>query len=393
MGAYRTIGRFFSPNGDILKTPRYNSGLNMDVHAQILLYTFFIGLAVGGVANKTNFCTMGAVSDLVNMGDSSRMRAWFLAMATAIAGVTILNEGWLDVSLAAAGDTGKPPYLTPNFVWPRYILGGLLFGVGMTLASGCGNKTLVRIGGGNIKSILVFLVMGAAAYLMIYTDFGYTLFLSWMQPLAVNFAHHGLDSQSVAGPWSHLVVGLVTAAVILAWVFSSKDFRGEYVHIGGAAVIGVAVVLGWLLTAGGLGQSLLEELEFLDTRPYDVGAQSLTFVKPTAHFYYWIRNGFAAEFVSFAMVASGGVIVGSAVYALVGRAFRVEWFNSWSDFIKHCAGAFLMGVGGVLSLGCTFGQALSGASTLALGSFLTVASIIVGAAATMKAQFAIMMRE
>lgn len=372
----------------------------MDLNTQILLFAFLVALFVGGVANKTNFCTMGAVSDLVNMGDTARLRSWFLAMATAIIGVAVLDGGQLDISLTASGDTGKPPYLTPNFVWPRYVLGGVLFGVGMTLASGCGNKTLVRIGGGNIKSVVVFLVMGAAAYLMIYTDFGYALFLRWMQGMAVNFSGLGLDSQSlvaiagaVSGGATQLVVGVALGLLVLAWAFSSKAFRGDYGNIAGGVVIGVAVILGWYLTAGPLGRSLLEEIEFLDTRPYDVGAQSLTFVKPTAHFYHWLGNGFASEFVSFALIASAGVIVGSTVYSLMSDSFRVEWFRSFPDFANHVVGAFLMGVGGVLSLGCTFGQALSGASTLALGSFLTIASIIAGAAATMKIQFAIMMRE
>lgn len=367
----------------------------MDIHSQILLAIFVVALFVGSVANKTNFCTMGAVSDWVNIGDTGRLRAWFLAIAVAMIGVATLHGGALDITLTAKGSTGKPPYLTPVFVWPRYILGGILFGIGMTLASGCGNKTLVRIGGGNLKSVVVFLVMGAAAYLMIYTDFGYVLFLQWMQAVAVDFSNYGMATQSVADAVgaSHRMVALLLGAIILAWALSSAAFRSDANHIGGGIVIAIAVVLGWYLTAGPWGQMLLEEIEFLDTRPYDVGAQSLTFVKPTAHFYYWIRQGFVFEFVSFALVASAGVIVGSMVYSLLSRAFRVEWFYSWSDFANHCVGAFLMGVGGVLSLGCTFGQALSGASTLALGSFLTIASIIGGAALTMKVQYAMMMRE
>ena len=129
------------------------TNMDMDLLQQTLLAAFLIALVVGAVANKTSFCTMGAVSDCVNTGDSGRMRAWVFAIGTAIALVALLQI-WaeVDLSLVADGDTAKPPYTTPQFVWLRYILGGLLFGIGMTLASGCGNKTLVRIGGGNVKS-------------------------------------------------------------------------------------------------------------------------------------------------------------------------------------------------------------------------------------------------
>src|SRR5215475_607689 len=105
---------------------------------------FALAFVFGFVGNKTNFCTMGAVSDIVNMGDWNRMRMWLLAIAVAIAGASALQlAGWVDVS--------KSIYAVPRFTWLSYVVGGALFGVGMTLASGCGQRTLVRIGGGNLK--------------------------------------------------------------------------------------------------------------------------------------------------------------------------------------------------------------------------------------------------
>ncbi|MCK5092470.1 MAG: YeeE/YedE family protein, partial [Gammaproteobacteria bacterium] len=62
------------------------------------------------------------------------------------------------------------------------------------------------------------------------------------------------------------------------------------------------------------------------------------------------------------------------------------WFSSWSDFFKHFAGGVLMGIGGVLSMGCTIGQGITGVSTLALGSMLVLVSIVFGSALTMKIQ-------
>lgn len=126
----------------------------MEAQSFFLWSTFVIAFVMGAVVNKTNFCTMGAVSDLVNMNDTSRMRAWILAATVALIGVLILEAlGRADLS------STLPPYRASEFQWGRYILGGLLFGIGMTLASGCGNKTLIRIGGGNIKSIFVFVII------------------------------------------------------------------------------------------------------------------------------------------------------------------------------------------------------------------------------------------
>ena len=142
---------------------------------------------MGVVVNKTNFCTMGAVSDLVNMGDTGRMRAWLFAIAMAVLGVAILEY------LGLVDATGTfPPYRAGNFIWAENILGGLMFGIGMTLASGCGNKTLIRIGGGNLKSIVVFAIIGVISYYMINPFPGSdktlmsVLFYDWIRPLSVD---------------------------------------------------------------------------------------------------------------------------------------------------------------------------------------------------------------
>ena len=371
----------------------------MDLVQQTLLWAFLIALLVGAIANKTNFCTMGAVSDCVNTGDTGRMRAWVFAIGTAIAIVALL-EIWaqVDLSLVENGKTGKPPYTTPQFVWLRYILGGLLFGIGMTLGSGCGNKTLVRIGGGNLKSIFVFLVMGVGAYLMIYTDFGFYVFLQWMP--VIDFNDYGIPSQGISAILLHglplgientansnLIIALIIAIALFIWCFKSTDFSKNTDNIIGGTIIGGAVALAWYVKAGPHGQELLEEVEFLDQIPYDVGAQSLTFVKPSGHFYYWIREGFSFQYLSFALIAATGIIVGSFVYAIFTKSFRIEWFANIKDFANHLVGGLLMGIGGVLSLGCTFGQAISGASTLALGALLTFTFIVLGAATTMKVSY------
>ena len=119
----------------------------------------------GAVGNKTNFCTMGAVSDWVNMGDTGRLRMWLLAIAVALLGSSALQ-------LAGLVDLSKSIYPGPNFTWLSYLVGGFLFGVGMTLGSGCGSKTLIRIGAGNLKSLIVYVFLGIAAYMTLRGLFG-----------------------------------------------------------------------------------------------------------------------------------------------------------------------------------------------------------------------------
>ncbi len=370
----------------------------MSITTQILLSAFVITFVMGAVAVKTNFCTMGAVSDVVNMGDTGRLRAWLFAIAVAIAGVAGLQwAGVIDMSLTASNDTAVPPYRTAMFAWPRYVLGGLLFGIGMTIGSGCGNKNLLRVGGGNLKSLFTLAAMGAGAYLMLFTNFGYNVFLRWMQPLFVDLGARDIPHQGLHGllaaligrdaPWLEYAVAGALAAGLALWAFRSADFRGRRDNILGGFTVGAAVVAAWFVTAGPWGQQWMEEVEFLDERPIAVGAQALTFVQPSGQFLHWAESGFATTLVSFAMLAALGAIVGSFVYSVLTRSFRLEWFASGRDFVNHVAGGFLMGIGGVLGMGCTIGQGVSGASTLALGSFLTMGAIILGSALTMKFQY------
>ena len=118
---------------------------------------FAIGAAFGASSQRTGFCTMGAVSDIVAMGDWNRMRMWLLAIAVAILGSQALQFGGMI-------DLGKSIYTAPRLNWLSIVAGGLCFGIGMTLASGCGTKTLIRIGGGNLKSLVVLLVLAYHGY-------------------------------------------------------------------------------------------------------------------------------------------------------------------------------------------------------------------------------------
>ena len=379
----------------------------MDAQSFMLWGAFLVALVMGALVNKTNFCTMGAVSDLVNIGDSGRMRAWLLAIAIAILGATVLDYlGVIDV-------TGSfPPYRGGNLLLGENILGGLLFGIGMTLASGCGNKCLVRIGGGNIKSILVFAIIAVIAYFMV-SPFPGTdvtlfsaLFYDWLRPISIDLGA-SQDLGAVIGGDEpdavRLIVGLVLAAVILWFVFKSADFRGSFDNILGGLVVGLAVLAAWWLTsaisidADGELVSLAgyyEEWDMLadsdDGKPAagaPLASQSYTFINPMGQALGYLTGGFERALLTFGVVAVAGVILGSLLWSLISRGFRIEWFGSISDVTSHVIGAVLMGFGGTLAMGCTIGQAVTGVSTLAIGSMLTFGAIFLGSALTMKVQY------
>lgn len=378
----------------------------------LLWSTFAIALIMGAVVNKTNFCTMGAVSDWVNMGDTGRLRAWILAIAVAVLGVTALEAA----HLVNVGGT-FPPYRQSNLVWLDNVVGGALFGIGMTLASGCGNKTLVRIGGGNLKSVMVLLVIGLIAYFMVNPFPGSdktlysALFYPWTHPAAVALSTNQDLGAMLFGDrvaTGRMVAGGVIGILLLAWAFKSRDFRANFDNVLGGVVVGLAVLAAWYITSnvkvdsGGDVLSLQAYVQDWDmyapadaVRPAAAGplaSQSFTFINPMGQALGYAAGGFKHTLLTFGIMAVAGVLAGSLLWSLVSRSFRIEWFASFRDFFSHLGGAILMGFGGVLAMGCTIGQGVTGFSTLALGSILTFVAIIAGSAATMKAQYYMMMR-
>ena len=375
----------------------------------LLWITFGLALVLGLVASKTNFCTMGAVSDWVNMGDFGRMRAWLLAIAVAMLGVSVLEYmGMVNV------DAAFPPYRGAQLIWAENILGGLLFGIGMTYASGCGNKTLIRIGGGNIKSIFVLLIIAVIAYFMVNPFPGSdktlftVLFNGWLRPLAVNVGtHQDLASFLVSDAnlkQARLVLGAFIAFLIAVFVFKSSDFRANKDHIIGGLVVGLMVLGAWYVSSAvGIKttdgtvytlQSYVQEWDFVaganDVKPADsrpLSPQSFTFINPMGQTLGYVAGKFDGSLLTFGVMALAGVIAGSLLWSILSRNFRIEWFASFADFRNHVLGAILMGFGGVLAMGCTIGQGITGVSTLAIGSFLALISIVFGSAITMRVQY------
>ena len=353
---------------------------------------FALAFVFGFVGNRTNFCTMGAVSDIVNMGDWNRMRMWLLAIAVAILGSSALE-------LAGVFKLSNSIYPGPNFTWLSYIVGGALFGIGMTLGSGCGSKTLIRVGGGNLKSVVVLVFMSIAAYMTLRGLFG-TVRVGVLEPVSVQLAG-GQDLPSLFARWfgaerraMAIVLALVVGGGLAAFALARREFR-QFDYLLGGIVVGLVIVGGWYVS-GRLGyvQEHPETLQEAWVATNTGRMESLSFVAPQAFLLellmLWTDK---SKIVTFGIASALGVIAGSLAYALVSKSFRLESFRDASDMLRHIAGGILMGFGGIVALGCTIGQGITGFSTLALGSILTFLAIIAGSAATMKYEYWRLMRE
>ena len=348
---------------------------------------FVLAFVFGAVANRVNFCTMGAIADIVNFGNWHRMRMWVLAIAVAIVGSAVLV-------LTGKVDLSKSIFTGTRIPWVSAIVGGFLFGFGMTLASGCGSKTLIRAGAGNLKSWIVFVMVGIAAYMTLRG-----LFAVWrtsvldiwrldLAPLGAATSDLPTILAAVGIPAVKAWLPFAVAAVLAIFVFKDAEFRKSPELIVGGVVIGLLVVGGWYVS-GHLGYvsedpATLEE-KFFGTNSNRL--ESFSFVAPIAYtielLMFWSDQ---SRIVTFGIAAVLGMLAGSAAYALASRTFRWEGFGSTEDVANHVVGGILMGFGGVTALGCTIGQGITGVSTLAVGSFLALAAIIGGCVAAIRYQ-------
>jgi uncharacterized membrane protein YedE/YeeE len=367
--------------------------MSLSLTQQVFLWGFLVAAFLGAIANKTNFCTMGAVSDWVNMGSTDRLRGWLLAMAIAIIVLNIIVSQKI-----LSPEFHQTLYRTENFAWMRYLLGGLIFGIGMTLASGCGNKTLIRFGAGNLKSLFVILIAGFFALLMTASPLYSTVFQPLVEATTINLGNYSIIGQDIGSfirklanienlANARLMSALIVGSLFLIYIFKSSSFRKDWTNIIAGISIGIAVVGAWYITGGPLGQEWMVELEWNDAPPVGVSVQGLTFIGPMSRTITFLSEPSNLMLISFSMITMFGVIFGSFLYAILSKNFRFEWFSSWNDFITHVIGATMMGIGGVLAMGCTIGQGVTGVSTLSLGSFIAVGSMILGSAVTMKTQY------
>ena len=333
-----------------------------------------IGIVFGFIVYRTNFCTMGSISDILSFGDYKRFRAWLLASATAIIGVALLERGEI-------ADMNLSMYQSTSLAWGGHVVGGLLFGFGMVFAGGCVSRNLVRAGGGDLRSIVVLMFTGVFGYMTIGGLLG-PLRVAFFTPMTADLSEN-MDDQRIGSLLSsitgmgwetaNLVAIIVIAGGILIYCFMDKDFRSAGNHIFAGIGIGLCVVVGWALTG-------LTYDEFADN-PQLI---SLSYVRPSGDTMDYLMRYTALGAPNFGVVTLAGALIGGFLGALSRGRLHLTTFADQSDSIRNMFGAALMGIGGVLALGCTVGQALTGFSTLAIGSLITFIFIVVGGIAGVK---------
>ena len=348
----------------------------------VLLCTLALSVALGAVLHATHFCTLGAISDWVLMQDAQRLKQWGLAIAVAILGFAAMHwAGWID--------PGQSIYGSDKLLWLSSGVGGGLFGVGMVLGSGCTSKSLVRLGSGNLKSLLVLLVMGLFAMATLKGLLAVwrvnTLDTLYVYAPAQSFVGSWLALQTGwAVPEASAVAALCIAGALLFWALQGKGRLDRSLQWGGWSVGAAVVALWWITGVLGHGLEHPETLEEFFVATASGRMESLSLTSPVGMVldaFMYFSDG--TKHLTVGMVSVVGVVIGSCIHALATGSFRWESFVNRSDLVRHMVGGALMGVGGVTAMGCSFGQGLSGMSTLSWMSGLSLISLGLGAGLTL----------
>ncbi|MEL7098859.1 MAG: YeeE/YedE family protein [Pseudomonadota bacterium] len=317
------------------------------------------GIALGLAARIGRFCTLGAIEDVLYGSDDRRLRMWGVAIGVAIVGVHLtMSTGQFDSTQTAYLDRVWNPAAT--------IVGGLLFGYGMALSGNCGYGALARLGGGDLRSFVIVIVMGLSAYVVMSGPLAYARV--WLFPVVEGAsAPQGLTQALGAFGVSPLTVGVLCGGAVLAAALSSAAMRRSFKHIFWGAVVGLAVVSGWVgtywVTTTGF------EAELIETH---------SFVAPIGDtiFYAMTASGTA---LSFSVGSVVGVVLGAMIGSWSKGHFRWEACEDPRELRRQIIGASLMGPGAILAVGCSVGQGISAFSTLAYSAPVAFVAIFAGA--------------
>lgn len=329
----------------------------------VLWSALVLGLLWGLVAQRSRFCLLRGLEHQWFQSDGRKLRAFAIALATAL----LATQALVVSADLALHQTHYQPRALPVIA---IALGGVTFGFGMALANGCGARSLVLLGSGNLRSLVVLLVLGIGAYMAMSGPLAGTrqwLGDLWRWALPASHWPGLLTNLGLAEPIARLLVSLVIALPLLVWSLSSAALRRSRADWLGGLLIGLLIAAGWWAT-GVLGAD--------DFDP--VPLASFTFIAPIGDSlqYLMLSTGTALRF---GVCTVAGILLGSVIAASVSGDFRWQGFEGPAQMRRYLLGGWLMGVGGVMALGCSIGQGLTGFSTLALSAPLALAGIVLGA--------------
>jgi uncharacterized protein len=341
----------------------------MDSGTHIVVYAgLVIGLVYGAVGLLSGFCLMSSLRGWWAQGDSRLIRSYALALGVAIVATQLLaGSGMVDLA--------KSIYLQRSFSAPLMFFGGLLFGYGMVLSNGCGSRALVLLGRGNLRSLVVVIVLGIAAQItlkgLIAPARVVLLQASQTTPAIISLPAL-VSAFGVSETFARTLLAAVLSGALTIFAFAHAPFQRAWGQIAAGIIVGLLVAAGWFAT-GYLGAD--------DFNPAPV--TSLTFISPIADAlqYAMLSTGLT---LNFGITLVAGVFLGSLMTALLTRRFHWEGYTSPRHMLRSIGGAALMGAGGAMAYGCSVGQGLTGISTLALASFAAVAGILLGSAAGLR---------
>ncbi|MDO9060416.1 MAG: YeeE/YedE family protein [Bradyrhizobium sp.] len=330
----------------------------------LALAGFAIGAAAGFAVRHARLCSFGAIEDALMGGDSRRLRIFGLALGIAILGTQALVIGGLL-------DPEQTSYTPTALPLVAILLGSVMFGTGMAMVGTCGFGSLVRLGAGDLRSLIVILILGVSAY------------------ATLRGAFAGFRITVLEGPAITMPDGARSDLASLSTRALGLDVRGAIAAIAGGALCWLAlgdqrlrrtprllsagIALGVLTVAGWVVTSSLADDFASPVRP-----QSLTFVSTVGKaIYAGLLN--AANFADFGVGSVFGVVAGSWLAAWRADELRWEAFDDDHEMRRHLGGAALMGIGGILAGGCTIGQGITAGSMLSLSWPFAVGGMVLGA--------------
>ncbi len=321
------------------------------------------GCLLGLAGQMGRFCTLGAIEDALYGQDYRRIRMWSLTIGLSIIGAFALME----LEVFSAADT---IYAAREWNPITSILGGLIFGYGMAIAGNCGFGALTRLGGGDLRSFIILVVMGVSAFMTIGGPIGLVR-IQIFPPVdgSGELAHYGYaHALSALTGAPALMFAVLIGAGFIAVALAARDFRTSPRHILWAVVAAIAVLSAW----AGLGLLAAESFD-------DIQVEAHTFTAPVGESLLYLMTASAGG-LNFPIGSVAGVVTGAFIGAMIRGRFRWEACDDPRELGRQMFGGFLMGVGAVLAVGCSVGQGLTAFSTLAYSAPVVLACIFVGAA-------------